>query len=125
MKRAEPTPLPVVRGRWSWSVLEQHLKPAAEIRLAEADLGTLLGSNDHRCGSPKPYPRLNSPPIGVSATRETDGLSLTSMVSQDSRGLVCAGDWIDPVAGFEFVNANQADQAGAMMCRMLGVSSSG
>ena len=36
-----------------------------------------------------------------------------------------AGERVDPVAGFEFVRANQADHAVATMCRVLGVSTSG
>src|SRR5262245_3934001 len=42
-----------------------------------------------------------------------------------SRGLVCQGDHVDPVQGFEFVKANQADHPCATMCRILGVSPSG
>src|SRR4029434_6212729 len=42
-----------------------------------------------------------------------------------SRGLVCAGDHLDPVQGFEFVTAHQAGHPVAALCRTLGVSPSG
>jgi len=42
-----------------------------------------------------------------------------------SRGLLCQGDALDPVAGFEFIEANRAVHAAATMCRLLGVSTSG
>ena len=44
---------------------------------------------------------------------------------EKSRGLVRAGDRIDPVEGFRFVKANQAAHSIATMCRVLGVSASG
>src|SRR5207245_741649 len=42
-----------------------------------------------------------------------------------SRGLVCAGDHLEPVQGFEFVTAHQAFHPVAGLCRVLGVSPSG
>ena len=42
-----------------------------------------------------------------------------------SRGLVCAGDRLDLVQGFEFVTAHQAVHHVATGCRVLGVSPSG
>jgi putative transposase len=39
--------------------------------------------------------------------------------------LVRSGDRIDPLQGFEFVKANQADYPVATLCRILGVSTSG
>ncbi|MDP9441241.1 MAG: IS3 family transposase [Actinomycetota bacterium] len=40
-------------------------------------------------------------------------------------GLVRQGDRLDPVTGFEFVKAHQAEHSVATMCRVLGVSRSG
>ena len=42
-----------------------------------------------------------------------------------SRGLVCSGDRLGPVQGFEFVKRNQADYPVVTLCRLLGVSTSG
>jgi hypothetical protein len=39
-----------------------------------------------------------------------------------SRGLVCQGERLDPVAGFESVNAYQAEFPVATMCRVLAFS---
>ena len=44
---------------------------------------------------------------------------------EKSRGLVRQGDALDPVAGFEFIDANRAVHPVATMCRLLGVSTSG
>jgi hypothetical protein len=42
-----------------------------------------------------------------------------------SRSLVCAGSRLDPVQGFEFVQAHKAEHRVATTCRVLGVSPAG
>ena len=44
---------------------------------------------------------------------------------EKSRGLVRAGDRIDPVEGFRSMKSNQAAHSIATLCRVLGVSPSG
>src|SRR5262245_39940691 len=57
--------------------------------------------------------------------REVRALREEREILRKSRGLVCQGDHVDPVAGFGFVKGHQADHAIATMCHVLGVSPSG
>ena len=80
---------------------------------ARAD-GDEPGGVDHRRqGGARP-----APPSGQGARAGTGH-------PEKSRGLVRQGDRLDPVGVFEFVDANQASFEIAVMCRVLGVSTSG
>ncbi|MGH8524281.1 MAG: IS3 family transposase [Gammaproteobacteria bacterium] len=57
--------------------------------------------------------------------RENRQLRIEREILSKAGGLVRSGDRIDPLQGFEFVMANQADYPVATVCRMLGVSTSG
>ncbi|HEY3216550.1 MAG TPA: IS3 family transposase [Candidatus Eisenbacteria bacterium] len=57
--------------------------------------------------------------------RENRQLKLEREILGKSRGLVRAGDRLDPVRGFEFVSAHQAVYPIAAQCQVLGVSTSG
>ncbi|MCA1682258.1 MAG: IS3 family transposase [Actinobacteria bacterium] len=57
--------------------------------------------------------------------RENRQLRIEREILSKAGGLVRSGDRIDPLQGFEFVKANQADYPGATLCRILGVSTSG
>jgi len=60
-------------------------------------------------------------------TRVADATARAALdgVSWESRGLVCQGDRLDPVQGFEFVRAHRATHRLATLCGVLGVSTSG
>ncbi len=57
------------------------------------------------------------------AGHRPDGL--TTDEREALRRLLCQGDRLDPVQGFEFVTAHRATHPIATLCRVLGVSPSG
>jgi putative transposase len=61
----------------------------------------------------------------IAASPCTSSFPPKRQARRKSRGLVSAGDHLDPIQGFEFVTARQAIYPVAALCRTLGVSFSG
>src|SRR5712664_3897813 len=95
-------------------------------------VSTGVPAADHRTGPGRPRRRAA---VGWPHDRRARGAPPAAAGEQDpprrtrdpkeSRGLVCQGDRLDPVQGFEFVRAHRATHRIATLCRVLGVSPSG
>ena len=57
--------------------------------------------------------------------RDVKRLRMERDILKKSRGLVCEGERIDPRRGYAFMRANRASFPLAVMCRVLGLSTSG